>query len=88
MDISTALELHHYLLAAAGVLVVLEMLVPSFFFLGLAAGCVANALTLYAVGNVWNWPREAVVFSLASVAGFLAARQLSGKEKAPDPNQY
>ncbi len=85
---SLALELHHYLFIAAAAFTILEMLVPSFFFLGLAVGCAANALTLYWVGNTWSWPREAVVFSVASLAGFLAARWLSGKEKAPDPNRY
>ncbi|KAA8608060.1 hypothetical protein AL036_08475 [Salipiger aestuarii] len=67
-------------MAAAAVLLVLEMVVPGFLFLGFAIGAAAVGLWLvagYAVG--WHW--LVLVFALVSLAAWIALRQMVGIRK-------
>jgi membrane protein implicated in regulation of membrane protease activity len=70
-------------LVAAGVFLILEMLLPGFFFLWLAvgAGVVAAVVALLPLG--WEW--QLVLFSVLSVTSVLIwHRYFSRKQKQPE----
>ncbi|MCR8549142.1 hypothetical protein M4578_14985 [Salipiger sp. P9] len=67
-------------LAAAVILLVLEMLAPAFVFLGFAIGAAAVGLWLLA-GYALAWPWLFLIFALVSLAAWLALRQVVGIRK-------
>ncbi len=68
---------------AAGVLAIVEVLVPGYVFLGFAAGAVAAALLLLVGGPFSAWitaslPLLLLFFALASLVGWIVLRRVLG----------
>ena len=67
-------------MAAAVLLLVLEMLAPGFIFLGFAVGAAAVGLWLLA-GYAVAWPWLVLVFAMVSLVAWIVLRQLVGVRK-------
>jgi len=67
--------------AAGFVLGILEVAVPGFIFLGFAIGAVVTGGLIWAGVLGANLPFLLLVFALASLAGWVALRQLFGVRK-------
>ncbi|MCA0846146.1 NfeD family protein [Salipiger thiooxidans] len=67
-------------MAAAVLLLVLEMLAPGFIFLGFAVGAAAVGLWLLA-GYAVGWPWLLLVFAVVSLVAWIVLRQLVGVRK-------
>lgn len=62
-------ELFWYWLSAAGLLIIIEMLTPSFFALLFAVAALVVALLVAALNISWHW--QLTVFSLMAVVNFI-----------------
>ncbi|MBN8187822.1 hypothetical protein JF540_14090 [Salipiger thiooxidans] len=67
-------------MAAAVLLLVLEMLAPGFIFLGFAVGAAAVGFWLLA-GYTVGWPWLLLVFAVVSLVAWIVLRQLVGVRK-------
>ncbi|MDO6586205.1 hypothetical protein Q4543_11835 [Salipiger sp. 1_MG-2023] len=67
-------------MAAGAVLLLLEMVVPGFIFLGFAIGAAAVGLWLL-IGYAVGWPWLVLFFAVVSLLAWVALRQLVGVRK-------
>ncbi|MBU2959630.1 hypothetical protein KO516_02085 [Citreicella sp. C3M06] len=67
-------------MAAGAVLLLLEMVVPGFIFLGFAIGAAAVGLWLL-IGYAVGWPWLVLLFAVVSLLAWVALRQLLGVRK-------
>lgn len=83
------MELYHFTAGVAVLLLVLEMLLPSFFFAGLAVGAACVAFVHFVTGEV-SIVRDLLIFAISSALGFFgikaACKRLNAKKS--DVNRY
>ena len=87
-------EIWQFTLLFAILMAIAELFTVSFFFLGLASGCLATALAQWLAGN-GNFNRDLIVFSFFSGASFYLLRyffkrphDISKIKKRDDVNRY
>lgn len=68
------IELYHWTLAVAILLVVLEMLTGTFLLLGCAIGVIALVFFHYDSNEI-HWARDLSVFSIVSALAFVGLRK-------------
>jgi membrane protein implicated in regulation of membrane protease activity len=87
------MEIYQISIVLAIVLAIAELLTLTFIFLGMSGAMLCVAVIQYFTGT-FSWPREVIIFVVASVAVTLVFRKIYRNKtdqttlKADDINQY